>query len=99
MGKTVKKRQNAETMKPEIVFNFYKTILEDGLEGASIGKVAKRMKIHPSLIIHYFQTKDNLIAAMVDYLIEGAGRLYDMLNTQADDSDKRSTLNSVIYTN
>jgi AcrR family transcriptional regulator len=87
--KTTKQRQKAETRKPDIVWNFYQMILEEGLEGASIGKVAKRMTIHPSLIIHYFQNKDNLIQALVDHLIQGAGKLYRTLNGQTNAPGKR----------
>lgn len=71
----MKKRLNAEIQKPKIVKQFYKTILAEGFEGASIAKVAKRMKIHPSLILHYFGNKENLTLALVDYVIEEYGRL------------------------
>jgi AcrR family transcriptional regulator len=47
-------RKNAGLRKPEILKCFYETILAEGIEGASIGKIAKRMGIHPSLIMHYF---------------------------------------------
>jgi AcrR family transcriptional regulator len=45
-------------------------LLEEGFEGTSIGKIAKRMNIHPSLIIHYFKTKENMTIELVDLLIE-----------------------------
>lgn len=53
----MRKNQTAETRKPEIFENFYQVIIAEGIEGASIGKIARRMNIHPSLIIHYFKTK------------------------------------------
>ena len=62
--------QKAEIRKPEILDNFYHVLLEEGFEGASFGKIAKRMNIHPSLIIHYFKTKENLTTELVDLLIE-----------------------------
>jgi AcrR family transcriptional regulator len=62
--------QKAEIRKPEILENFYHVLLEEGFEGTSIGKIAKRMNIHPSLIIHYFKTKENLTIELVDLLIE-----------------------------
>jgi AcrR family transcriptional regulator len=85
----VKKRQNAEIRKPDIVCNFYQVFMEEGLEGASIGKVAKRMNIHPSLIIHYFQNKENLILALVDYIIHEAGVIFNKLSMQSGDPGKR----------
>ncbi|MBN1498483.1 MAG: TetR/AcrR family transcriptional regulator [Spirochaetes bacterium] len=86
---TIKKRQNAGVRKPDIVRNFYQVILEEGIEGASIGKVAKRMGIHPSLIIHYFQNKENLIVALVDYIIRRAGEIYRELIVQSGDPGTR----------
>lgn len=85
----VKKRQNAEVRKPDIVRHFYQVILEEGIEGASIAKVAKRMSIHPSLIIHYFQNKENLITALVDYVIREAGVIYQKLIIPTDDPARR----------
>jgi AcrR family transcriptional regulator len=66
----MRKNQKANIRKPEILEHYYQVIVEEGLEGASIGKIAKRMNIHPSLIIHYFQTKENMTIELVDLLIE-----------------------------
>ena len=66
----MRKNQNAEIRKPEILENYYRVIVKEGLEGASIGKIANRMKIHPSLIIHYFKTKEKMTEELVDLLIE-----------------------------
>jgi AcrR family transcriptional regulator len=66
----MRKNQKAEIRKPEILEHYYQVIIKEGLEGASIGKIAKRMNIHPSLIIHYFKTKDNMTVELVDLLID-----------------------------
>ena len=65
-----RKNKNAEIRKPEILESYYQVLIEEGFEGASIGKVAKRMHIHPSLIIHYFQTKENMTIELVKALID-----------------------------
>lgn len=62
-------RHRAETRKPEILENYYHVLIEEGFEGASIGKIAQRMNIHPSLIIHYFKNKENLTAELAQWLI------------------------------
>ena len=49
---------------------YYQVLLDEGLEGASIGKIAKRIDVHPSLVIHYFGTKEQMTIALVDYLLE-----------------------------
>jgi len=66
----MRKNQKAEVRKPEILENYYQVLIEEGFEGASIGKIAKRMHIHPSLIIHYFQTKENMTLELVKALID-----------------------------
>ncbi len=78
----MKKRLNADIQKPKIVKHFYKTILAQGFEGASIAKVAKRMKIHPSLILHYFGNKENLTLALVDFVIDEYGGLLKDFKSQ-----------------
>ena len=66
----MRKNQKAEIRKLEILETYYQVLLEEGFEGTSIGKIAKRMDIHPSLIIHYFKTKENMTIELVDLLIE-----------------------------
>ncbi len=59
----------AETRKKEILESFYGVIAEEGLEGASIAKVAGRAGINPSLVIHYFSSKEKMIDALVEYIL------------------------------
>ncbi len=63
-------KQKAESRKAEILDNYYQVLVDEGFEGTSIGKIAKRMNIHPSLIIHYFKSKENMTIELVDLLIE-----------------------------
>ncbi|MCF8068693.1 MAG: TetR family transcriptional regulator [Desulfobacterales bacterium] len=66
----MRKKSNAEFRKPEILEHYYHTIIEEGFEGASIGKIAKRMGIHPSLIIHYFKTKENMTVELGEVIAQ-----------------------------
>lgn len=66
----MRKNSSAKNRKPEILEQYYQVIIVEGFEGASIGKIADRMGIHPSLIIHYFQTKEKLTVALVELIIE-----------------------------
>lgn len=65
-----RKNQSAALRKPDILESYYQVLIQEGLEGASIGKIADRIGIHPSLIIHYFQNKENLKLELVELLIE-----------------------------
>jgi len=66
----MRKNKNAALRKPDILESYYQVLIAEGLEGASIGKVANQTGIHPSLIIHYFKTKENMKLELVDLLIE-----------------------------
>lgn len=65
-----RKRDRAPLRKREILEHFQQVLVEEGFEGASIGKIARHMGIHPSLIIHYFSTKEDMIVELVDYILE-----------------------------
>jgi len=64
-----RKNQNAELRKPEILEGYYHVLIEEGLEGTSIRKIAKHLGIHPSLILHYFKNKENLRLALIELMI------------------------------
>ena len=66
----MRKNKSAALRKPDILESYYQVLIQEGLEGASIGKIADRIGIHPSLIIHYFKNKENLKLELVDLLIE-----------------------------
>lgn len=91
---TRRQRQNAQVRKPEIVRSFYRTILEYGFEGASIARVAARVDIHPSLILHYFKNKENLTLALVDYVTEAYAGLFD--NPALDGLSPQARLESLL---
>ena len=63
------RKSKAKIRKQEILSHFYEVIIEEGFEGASIGKIAKRMEVNPSLLIHYFSTKDAMVIGLIDYIM------------------------------
>lgn len=68
--KNMGRKSIKDTRKPEIIKAFYKVAKKIGYANTSIAKVAKVMNINPSLIIHYFSTKEDLKEALIDYLLE-----------------------------
>lgn len=82
-------RLNAETQKPKILKGFYYTILEEGFEGASIAKIAERIDMKPTLILHYFGNKEALTASGVDYVVERYTRLFVKSRLKNNDPEKR----------
>jgi len=66
----MRKNKSAALRKPDILESYYQVLIQEGLEGTSISKIASRIGIHPSLIIHYFKNKENMKLELVDLLIE-----------------------------
>lgn len=64
------RKSKANIRKQEILAHFYEVIIDEGFEGASIAKIAKRMDVNPSLLIHYFSTKDAMVLGLIDYIID-----------------------------
>ncbi len=58
-----------ESRQKEIIVACYKLAKKEGLENTSIAKIAQSMNINPSLIIHYFQTREELIYGLIDYML------------------------------
>ena len=65
-----------ETRQKEIVEAFYTVAKDEGLENTSIAKVAQFMDVNPSLIIHYFKSKNGLEVALIDYILERYLQIY-----------------------
>ncbi len=62
----------------EIVIAFYKVAKKEGLENASIAKVAECLKVNPSLIIHYFKNRKELLNALVDFILKRYLEIYKL---------------------
>jgi len=63
-----------------IIKAFYKVARKEGLENASIAKVADVLEVNPSLVIHYFSTKQDLMHGLIEYILERYRLLYNPEN-------------------
>lgn len=59
-----------EIRKQEILNAFYQTACEEGLESTSLAKIAKVLDVQPSLIVHYFKSKEDLLLALIDFCLD-----------------------------
>jgi AcrR family transcriptional regulator len=84
-----------EPRQKEIVKAFYKIARKEGLENTSFAKVAEHMGITPSLIIHYFETKELLIYALVEYILDKYLLIFSV-PAPTDNDDPLYTLLKVI---
>jgi AcrR family transcriptional regulator len=88
------RRSLKETRQKEIIKVFYKLAKSEGLENTSIAKIAKEMDINPSLIIHYFQTREDLTYGLIDYILDKYQLIYKV--TPKKKSDSRAALLEII---
>jgi AcrR family transcriptional regulator len=66
----MRRDERARIRRREMLAAYYETLLDEGLQGASVAKIARRIDAPPSLLIHYFGTKEQMTIELVDYLLE-----------------------------
>ena len=71
-----------------IIRAFYKVARKEGLENASIAKVALVLNVNPSLVIHYFKTKQDLIHGLIEYILERYRLIYNPENGTSDPEER-----------
>lgn len=70
-----------EPRKKEIIKAFYKVAKKQGLEETSIANIADVMEINPSLVVHYFRNKQELVYALIEYILDKYMLIYRVENT------------------
>lgn len=93
----MRKRQNARERKPAILKAFYQVIESEGFENASIGKVAKKAEVHPSLVIHYFGTKEAMVMELVDDVLKTYAELFRQLPRDGEPAERLERLLDLIW--
>ncbi len=79
----------ANEKKLEILQSFYETVRDEGMEGASVAKVAKRIGIPQSLIFHYFSSKQEMIYDLCDYVLSKCKEAYFPRNIEGKSERER----------
>jgi AcrR family transcriptional regulator len=72
----------------EIIKAFYKLAKKEGLENASIAKTAALLDMNPSLVMHYFQTKEFLVYGLIEYILDKYLLIYKLPADYANDPRK-----------
>ena len=75
----MRREEWARIRRREMLAAYYEVLLDEGLQGASLAKIAKRVQAPPSLLIHYFGTKEQMTIELVDYLLERYHETYGVL--------------------
>lgn len=66
----MRREERARRRRREMLAAYYQVLKDEGLQGASIAKIARLIDAPPSLLIHYFGTKEQMTIELVDYLLE-----------------------------
>ncbi|MCF8068746.1 MAG: TetR/AcrR family transcriptional regulator [Desulfobacterales bacterium] len=64
------RNKKSDIRKPEILKHLYQVLSKEGLRGTTLSKVARHMGVNPSLIIHYFKTKDDMFMELADAVFD-----------------------------
>jgi AcrR family transcriptional regulator len=66
----MRRADRSQLRRREILAAYNETLVAEGLQGSSLAKIARRLGVPPSLLIHYFGTKEQMTVELVDYLLE-----------------------------
>ena len=84
-SKTVEKRA-------EILQHLIYLLDKDGLEGVTFAKISKRMGVNKSMVVYYFESKEEMMVALADHIIERYQQAYKRLFTDVKDPLQRLDL-------
>ncbi|NOW94965.1 TetR family transcriptional regulator [Mucilaginibacter sp. SG564] len=73
-----------EDQQKRIIEAFYQIAKNEGIENTSFGKVAKELDMHPSLVVHYFSTKEEMLLGLIDFIISSYEKIYIPENESID---------------
>jgi len=88
----VGRKSKSTVRRREIVESCYQVIAKRGLEGATLKRIGREMGVSPSLLMHYFASKEEMILALVDYMVERMDRTYHRAIKQTKSAEERLTL-------
>lgn len=62
-------KQLKDIRKAEIMEHFYKVVNQHGFSGVTLAKVAKSIGMNPSLLLHYYKSKEEMIVGFAEFII------------------------------
>ncbi|HAA11923.1 MAG TPA: TetR family transcriptional regulator [Cytophagales bacterium] len=85
----------AEIRRREILTTYYEIAKKEGLERTSFAMIAAKLEMRPSLIVHYFKNRDELISSLIQFNLDQYEQIF---NQEMDDleGNSRKQLLSVI---
>lgn len=77
----------------EIIKAFYLVAQREGLEKASLAKVAAEIEINPSLVSHYFGSKNAMIFGLIEFILNSYKNFY---TSNYEDRENKCRLRNII---
>lgn len=70
------KTKVSDNRKREIIEGFYHLSKKNGLENTSIAKIGNHLGMPPSLVMHYFPTREILISHLISFILKRLLKIY-----------------------
>lgn len=90
------RRSLKEARQKEIIEVFYTIAKQEGLENASLAKTAELAGMNPSLIIHYFKSREQLVYGLIQFILD---RYLEIFNVPASANNTPKTILQKIIDN
>ena len=75
------RKSKADQRRNEIIEAFYHCVIDQGMAGASVRKIAARAGVQPSVLHHYFEGRDEIMEEAVIYFTD---RIFADFRTQME---------------
>ena len=83
----MKEKKIKKVGQEEIIQAFYEVAKSEGLENASMIKVAKSLEVDPNLILNYFNTREELLARLITFNLERYYKIFKNGSENMNDLD------------
>ena len=83
------RKSKATERRAEILGHLIHLLDNEGLEGVTFAKISKRMGVNKSLVAHYFESKEEMMVALADHIIERYRQTYKRIFKDIKDPRQR----------
>jgi len=88
-GNKMGRNSKTAERRAEILGHLIHQLNKEGLEGVTFAKISKRMGVNKSLVAHYFESKEEMMVALADHIIERYRQTYDRMFEGVTDPAQR----------
>jgi len=83
------RKSKADQRRIQVIQAFYQCVVDQGLVGTSIRKIATAAGVQPSILHHYFKSREEIIEEAIEYYTEGIFEGFrEQMASMADNMDR-----------